>query len=388
MKEKEILSKAKKNRAALLLICIAIACVCIGSVFFIRFSHNEEPLRLSEAAAGGQEREGLAVKLDGDTLPVFMAPETEKDRQFYYVKDVNNHIYIVSITNETFKRIVETLNAETGELDAPYELSGILCAIDQPTADLALSNSYKISVYTNMAPGGYSQHFDNYYIKENSVSGRSVTVYTILVLTGVFFLIIAFGYLLPAMIRLNKGEYGILDEENMRRALEKYLPAGESLTAGIHGIGIQTEIRQVFGKCILLDDMLIPNQSAGALEVRKCKYSSHDVYIGISQHYLLLSECGTYKHLYEFNDVYDQEGAAVESIGEPVPIQDIGCCFPLAEIEKCDIKRTGMGALSCSITMKNGCFLKLMLPGTGGHGMPHHEDYRKALVAQLSVCNT
>ncbi len=99
-----------------------------------------------------RQRQAVRKGKDGDTLPVFMAPETEKDRQFYYVKDVNNHIYIVSITNETFKRIVETLNAETGELDAPYELSGILCAIDQPTADLALSNSYKISVYTNMLP--------------------------------------------------------------------------------------------------------------------------------------------------------------------------------------------------------------------------------------------
>lgn len=386
MKEKELLSKAKKNRAALLLICVAIACVCIGSVFFIRFSHSEEPLRLS--AADGQEREGLAVKLDGDTLPVFMAQESEKDRQFYYVKDVNNHIYIASITNETFKRIVETLNAETGELDSPYELRGILCAIDEPTADLALSNSYKISGYTDMAPDSFPQYFGGFYIKENPVSDRSVTVYTILVLTGVFFLIIAFGYLLPAIIKLNKGEYGILDEENMRRALEKYLPVGETLTAGIHGVGIQTEIRQVFGKCILLEDMLIPNQSAGALEVKKCKYSSHDVYIGISQHYLLLSECGTYKHLYEFNDVSDQESAAVESIGEPVPIQDIGCCFPLTEIEKCDIKGTRMGAYSCSITMKNGCFLKLMLPKTGGPGMPHHDDYRKALVAQLSVRNT
>ena len=48
---------------------------------------------------------------------------------------------------------------------------------------------------------------------------------------------------------------GIFDEERMLESLKKYLPGGETLTAGIHGIGAETEIKQVFGKCRLVEEI-------------------------------------------------------------------------------------------------------------------------------------
>ena len=38
------------------------------------------------------------------------------------------------------------------------------------------------------------------------------------------------------------------------------------------------------------------------------------------------------------------------------------------------------------ITLKNGAFLKLLLPKRGGlgGGMPHHEEYREKIIARLS----
>lgn len=181
----------------------------------------------------------------------------------------------------------------------------------------------------------------------------------------------------------------IFDEGNMMRALENYLPDGETLIAGVHGVGIETEIKQVFGKCVLVGEQIIPNENGTALAVRKCKYSRYDVYIGITQRYLILSECEVYKHLYEFDDAPDLAGIAVEEIDTSISIQDIGTCFPLADIEKCVIKRAWMGAVKCSITMKNGSFLKLMLPKRGGlgKGMPHHEQYREVIITRLSAGN-
>lgn len=184
---------------------------------------------------------------------------------------------------------------------------------------------------------------------------------------------------------------GIFDEKNMIQSLEKYLPDGETLTAGVHGVGIETEIKQIFGKCELVEDKLIPKENGTAMEVRKCKYSKHDVYIGITQHFLILTECEVYKHLYEFDHDPDLEGAVVKEIDTSISITDIGTnCFPFTEIEKCVIKKAWMGAVNCSITMKGGSFFKIMLPKRGGlgGGMPHHGEYREAILERLSTLNT
>lgn len=181
----------------------------------------------------------------------------------------------------------------------------------------------------------------------------------------------------------------IFDEKNMIMALEKYIPEGETLAAGIHGIGLNTEVRHIFGKCILVGEQLMPDKDADAYEISKCKYAKYDVYIGITEHYLILSECEVYKHYYEFNDSPDLRGRVVEEINTCIPLENIGTCFPLAEIQKCEIKKVWMGAVNCSITMKNGSFLKLQLPKRGGlgGGMPHHAEYRERILECLGGSN-
>ena len=118
------------------------------------------------------------------------------------------------------------------------------------------------------------------------------------------------------------------------------------LAAGIHGIGLNTEARHIFGKCILVGEQLMPDKNADAYEICKCKYAKYDVYIGITEHYLILSEC--------------------------------------------EVKKVWMGAVNCSITMKNGSFLKLQLPKSGGlgGGMPHHAEYRERSLECLGGSNT
>ena len=58
----------------------------------------------------------------------------------------------------------------------------------------------------------FSKYFEEFYIKDNSVSDRQVTIYKIMVLIGVFLLVIAFGYVVPGLIRLNKADSGMKDE--------------------------------------------------------------------------------------------------------------------------------------------------------------------------------
>lgn len=177
----------------------------------------------------------------------------------------------------------------------------------------------------------------------------------------------------------------IFDENNMMQALKKNLPDGETLTAGIHGLGLETEIKQVFGKCTLVGEKLVPNENGIAIEVSKCKYSTHDVYIGISQNYFILSECEVYQHYYEFNDVPNRDGISVEDLKDEIGIEELRSSFLFSEIQKCVIKKGWMGSVKCTLTMKGGSLLKLMLPKRGGlgGGMSHHAEYREAIIARL-----
>ena len=181
----------------------------------------------------------------------------------------------------------------------------------------------------------------------------------------------------------------IFDENRMMQTLGRYVPAGERVTAGVHGIGINSEVRQIFGKCVLDDDWICPDEKGGILEVTKEKYSKCDVYIGITEHYLIVRECEEYGHHYEFNRSPDLRGCVVEEVAGRMFIGDVGNCFSFADIRECQVKKGWMGSVICSVTMNNGSFLKLMLPKRGGMGggMPRHKEYRDAIIARLGGGN-
>lgn len=165
----------------------------------------------------------------------------------------------------------------------------------------------------------------------------------------------------------------IFSEKNMLISLEKYIPAGETLTAGIHGIGAETHIKQVFGKCVLKDDCLFPDENGTSIEISKSKYSKYDLYIGITQNYLIMSEC--------------TEGIEIRYPNNILSIERIGNCFPFSDIRECTVKKAWMGSYNCFIKMKDGSTLKLIfskLGGLGG-GMPNHAEYREAIIDRLST---
>lgn len=179
----------------------------------------------------------------------------------------------------------------------------------------------------------------------------------------------------------------IFNEKNMLIFLEKYIPTGETLTAGIHGIGAETHIKQVFGKCVIKDDCLFPDENGTSIEISKSKYSKYDLYIGITQNYLIMSECEEYAHYYEFDDKPDTEGIDIGYPNNILPIERIGNCFPFSDIMECTVKKAWMGSFKCFIKMKDGSTLKLIFPKLGGlgGGMPNHSEYREAIIERLST---
>ena len=143
---------------------------------------------------------------------------------------------------------------------------------------------------------------------------------------------------------------GVFDEAKMLQVLGNCLPEGETLTAGIHGI---------------------------TLQVNQKKTSYFDVYVGITEHYLLVAECEERKYL---TAAYHLLPDLRKTVAE-----DVGVCFSFGSIQSCVIKKAMMGAVNCAITFRDGGFLKLQLPKRGGlgGGMPHHAEYREAIIARL-----
>ncbi len=212
-------------------------------------------------------------------------------------------------------------------------------------------------------------------------------------MTGIFFLVIAFGHLLPVLRSHKKrtrkqGGHDmseIFDEENMRRALEEHIPDGETLLAGIHAVAKETNVTCLFGGGVCTESGLIPDENGGIIALNKKKYSTYDIYLGITQSFLILVECERNSYYYQIDNDPDGDEADIQEVVAAIPFVDIGTCFPLADIQSCEIKKGWMGSVKCFITMKNGSYFKLILPKMGGlgGGMPHHTEYREAIIARL-----
>lgn len=237
------------------------------------------------------------------------------------------------------------------------------------------------------------------YRGTESVSDGIVNGSKILVLVGIFFLVVDFGYLLPILIKkknanpnksmpdsnANRGTADIFDEANMRRILEKYIPNGETLLAGIHAVSKETSVTGVYGKCVRTANRFIPDENGGTISLNKKKYSAYDIYLGITQYSLVVAECQKNSYYYQFDDGPNVSEADIQEVTADILFDDIGTCFLLADIQSCEIKNGMMGSVNCFIQMKNGSYFKLMLPKLGGLGgdMPHHTEYRQTIIARL-----
>lgn len=207
MEESEIdkILKPQNKLVAFFIIYLAIALACIGVVFYAKFANDkEELLNLSEIVSNEYEEEGQYVKLDINSLPILLAANQEGDNYLYYIADTEGKTYIARLSNETFQKIIEMRNEETGMLNSTYQLKGTTKNIDEQTKRLAIQNSIKVFGNKEINNDNFSEYLGKVYIEEKNVSSRAVTLYTISALAGLFFLIISFGYLLPGILKSKK----------------------------------------------------------------------------------------------------------------------------------------------------------------------------------------
>ena len=182
----------------------------------------------------------------------------------------------------------------------------------------------------------------------------------------------------------------IFSETNMITALEKYIPNGETLRAGIHAGANETSAAVVFTNCDFMHDRLIPFDKGKTIIVRKKKYSGYDVYIGITENFLVITNCEKYSYFYDISEIKNEDGVFKNDVTDDILLEDIGKVYAYTDIEKCEIKKAWLGSFKCNITMKNGDYFKLMFPKLGGlgGGMPRHAEYRAEIIERLNKLNT
>lgn len=388
MNQREKILRAKKKVAITFVIFLVLGFAVLGAGIYkavsFRWIQDKEMVNLSELISNGNAAEGQYVQFDIDEFPEPMMPVPKGDSRFYYVTATTGHTCIAQLSEKTIKSI--KINSQTGKLSEPHQIKGMLYPDDEQVKGLGLANGGRS--FGDSDTKGFSDDLGDFYVKEHYAGRRMVEMSKILVFLGLLFLIVAFLYILPVMIKVSKGNFGNYDEKKMLQSLGKYIPAGETLAAGIHGIGIESRIREIFGKCINNNfERLIPDKNGPAVQVCKKKVAKYEVFVGITQHYLILSECEKYKHYYEVGEVSGSVGD-VRPIDKEILFEDIGTCFLLDEIKSCEMKNTARGT-QCLITMKNDSFIKIMLPekcGLEGAGMPHYEEYRRIILARLEAC--
>ena len=52
--------------------------------------------------------------------------------------------------------------------------------------------------------------------------------------------------------------------------------------AGIHAVSKESNVAGVFGKCVRTESGLIPDENGGTIALDKKKYSTCDIYLGIT----------------------------------------------------------------------------------------------------------
>lgn len=187
---------------------------------------------------------------------------------------------------------------------------------------------------------------------------------------------------------------GIFDEQKMIKSLSGSIPEGESFVAGAFANAKETSIIRVYSNCVpVFDsnknvDYILPArdengevlEGAVTFKVTKKKYAEHSVYIGITQNYLVLTECSENMHYYEFNIVNSSPFAV--DLMEKISPQDIKFVAALADIQKSEVKKGLFGSVKLNVTMKDGSYFKVAFPKKCGK-MPHHAEYRDKICERL-----
>ncbi len=176
------------------------------------------------------------------------------------------------------------------------------------------------------------------------------------------------------------------DVDNMDTVMGTFCPEGENVIAAVYGVGKSTEIIQYFGGCERRVTALVPADNNTMLKVTKTKVCVYDLYIGITEKSLIISECdASTTYYYQFETVTDPVFTGIKKLEKEIPYKCIGKVFPLDSVKRFEIKNGVFGSVKCVLKLNNGTFFKFMMAKRAGLGnqMPNHLTNRNKIIEVL-----
>lgn len=177
------------------------------------------------------------------------------------------------------------------------------------------------------------------------------------------------------------------NENLMNEKIKEYLPAGENIIAAVKAIGNSMEVRQLFSYVTSPDGETLIRSEADPefiYDVQRCKYATHDIYIGISENYIIFNECDLYKHAYFCNQATTKEFEPME-VTEEIKLRDFGHAQLMKNVGEAKIKKGLLGQYKCVLKFTNGSCFNFTIPKKAGVGgaMPKHAEYAEKIVNKL-----
>jgi len=178
------------------------------------------------------------------------------------------------------------------------------------------------------------------------------------------------------------------NEDVMNSKLSVFIPEGEHLIAGVKAIGDTMEVRQVFSYVTVQDEDTLCRselQPDFMYDMQRCKYASHDIYIGITENYIVFKECDLYKHAYFANEAKPGEFEPMEVI-DTVKLRDFGHAQENKNVIFVKVKKGLFGQYKCQVKFSNGSNFQFTIPKKAGvgNGMLHHAENRDKIIEKLN----
>lgn len=177
------------------------------------------------------------------------------------------------------------------------------------------------------------------------------------------------------------------NEDKMNEFLKKYVPEGQSLLYGVKAVGLEMIVRQVFSYVTFKDEMTLTRSEEMpefTYDVKREKYATHDIYLGITQDYIVFNECDDYKHAYSFKQGTPGEFIPLEVTGD-ISTREFGHAQAISDVTDISVKKAFMGASKVEITFSNGSSFKMLIPKKAGigKGMPNHANNKEKILERL-----
>ena len=222
------MKKILKNNNNLLICSIVLLIASIGfflgSSYFDSINKEETPLNYRDLIKKGEDKSEDYVSINIASVPYLFAAEDDSDLKSYFVFDKDDYMYIVRLTDETYKKIRRLYNEDD---NFSYILTGYLFNVPDELKILAITTYNEQNNKKILTNNNYKKYLGSTYLDEISkpMTTSAIILLCMGFLTDAFALIVFVGYIVSKVnYRKAKKMYNLdeLDMELQKSTTIKY----------------------------------------------------------------------------------------------------------------------------------------------------------------------